>query len=178
MKKNHSPTLIGIIGIVGLMMTFVFPIGKIESAMPTITLPGAYPYETPVQVAAPPQTIESTVLPTPAPFPYAESLPSVSPVQDRDSRTVNTRRPLTPKAAREAAFKYNGVPDFCEFLAVLPANVSVFDPNLGRTRTLVQGGRVVRKNVAWLRKRQQPRPKPSDRAIVSVEELGARSPGI
>ena len=48
---------------------------------------------------------------------------------------------------REAAFKYNGVPDFCEFLAALPANVSVFDPKLGRTRTLVQGGRVMRQKV-------------------------------
>ena len=66
------------------------------------------------------------------------------------------RRPLTPKAVREAAFRYNGVANFCGFLAALPANVSVFDPKLGRSRALVQGGHVVRKNVAWLRKRKEP----------------------
>jgi len=88
---------------------------------------------------------------------------------------VNARRPLTPKAVREAAFKYNGVPDFCEFLSALPANVSVFDPKLGTRRTLVQGGRVMRKNVAWLRKRKQAHLKPNDRTVVSVEELGTRS---
>ena len=79
---------------------------------------------------------------------------------------------------REAAFKYNGVPVFCEFLAALPANVSVFDPKLGRIRTLVEGSNVVHKNVTWFRKRQQARPKPDDRTVVSVEELGAGIPGI
>lgn len=78
---------------------------------------------------------------------------------------------------REAAFKYNGVPDFCEFLAALPANVSVFDPKLGRTRTLVQGGRVMRQNVTWLRKRKQARLK-SNRTLISVEELGTRNSGV
>jgi len=175
MKKTHSPTLIGITGIAGgLMILFAFPVGKVEPAIPTIKVPGPYPYETPVQVPAP-QTAESTVLPTPAPFPYAESSPSVSEAHDRDSRTVNARRPLTPKAVREAAFKYNGVPDFCEFLSALPANVSVFDPKLGTRRTLVQGGRVMRKNVALLRKRKQAHLKPNDRTVVSVEELGTRS---
>jgi hypothetical protein len=53
---------------------------------------------------------------------------------------------------RQAAFKYDGVPDFCRFLAALPADVSVFDPKLGITRPLVKGGRVIRKNAAWLRK--------------------------
>jgi len=177
MKKTHSPTLIGITGIVGgLMILFAFPVGKVEPAIPTIKVPGPYPYETPVQVPAP-QTAESTVLPTPAPFPYAESSPSVSEAHDRDSRTVNARRPLTPKAVREAAFKYNGVSDFCEFLAALPADVRVFDPKLGTSRTLIQGGRVIRKNVAWLRKRKQARLKPNDRTLVSVEELGTRKSG-
>jgi len=159
------------------MILFAFPVGKVEPAIPTIKLPGPYPYETPVQVPAP-QTAESTVLPSPAPFPYRESSPSLSASQDRDSRTANARRPPTAKAVREAAFKYNGVPDFCEFLAALPADVSVFDPKLGRTRTLVQGGRVLRKNVAWLHKRQQARPKPNDRILFSVEELGTRNSGI
>ena len=78
--------------------------------------------------------------------------------------------PITAKAVREAAFKYNGVPDFCEFLAALPANVSVFDPKLGRIRTLVEGSRVIPKNVTWLRKRpaspyetKQPNPRLSRR---------------
>src|SRR5213075_1285214 len=141
MKRTHSPTLIGTIGITGgILILFAFPVGKIESAIPTIKVPGPYPYETPVHVPAPRQTAESTVLPTPAPFPYAESSPAISDAQDRDPRTVNSRPPLTSKAVREAAFKYNGVSDFCEFLSALPANMSVFDPKLGRTRTIVQGG--------------------------------------
>jgi hypothetical protein len=177
MKRIHSPRLIGIIGIAGLMILLAFPAERIHSAIATIKIPGPYPYETPVQVPAP--TIsESSVLPTPAPFPYVESSPSLSAARDRDSRTANPRRPLTAKAVREAAFKYNGVPDFCEFLTALPANVSVFDPKLGTTRTLVQGGRVIRKNVAWLRKRKQARPKPNDRTLISVEELGTRNSGI
>ncbi len=91
------------------MILLAFPIGKVEPAIPTIKVPGAYPYETPVQVPAP--TIsESSVLPTPAPFPYAESSPSLSASQDRDSRGANARRPLSAKTVREAAFKYNGVP--------------------------------------------------------------------
>jgi hypothetical protein len=119
MERDHATRLIGIIGIAGgLMIMFAFPIGKIEPAVPTIKVPGPYPYETPVQVPVP--TIsESSVLPTPAPFPYVESSPSLSAARDRDSRTANPRRPLTAKAVREAAFKYNGVPDFCEFLAAL-----------------------------------------------------------
>ena len=168
----------GIIGIAGLMILIAFPAERIHSAIPTIKVPGPYPYETPVQVPAPPLVSDSSPLPSPAPFPYRESSPSLSASQDRDSRTANTRRPLTAKAVREAAFKYNGVPDFCEFLAALPANVSVFDPNLGRTRTLVQGGHVLRKNVTWLSKLQKTGPKPNDRTVVSVEELGTRNPGI
>jgi hypothetical protein len=180
MKRTYAPTLIGIIGIAGgLMILLAFPVEKVEPAIPTIKVPGPYPYETPVQLPAPPPTIsESSVLPTPAPFAYRESSPSLSAAQDRDSRTANTRRPLTTKAVREAAFKYNGVPDFCEFLAALPADVSVFDPKVGRTRTLVQGGRVLRKNVAWLRKRKQARSKSNDRTLLSVEELGMRNSGI
>jgi hypothetical protein len=181
MRRTHAPTFTGIIGIAGgLMILFVFPIGKIEPAVPTIKVPGPYPYETPVQIPAPPPPpiSESSVLPTPAPFPYRESSPSLSASQDRDSRTVNAQPPLTAKAAREAAFKYSGVPGFCEFLAALPANVSVFDPKLGRTRTLVQGGRVIRKNVGWLRKSKQARLKSNDRTLVSVEELGTWNSGI
>src|SRR6267154_2124081 len=129
MKRTHAPTLIGIIGIAGgLMIMFAFPVEKAEPAIPTIKVPGPYPYETPMQVPAPD---------------IAESTLSPSVAQDRDSRTANTRQPLTAKAVREAAFKYNGVPEFCGFLASLPANVSVFDPNLGRIRTLVKGSRVV-----------------------------------
>jgi hypothetical protein len=178
MKRTYAPTLIGIIGIAGgLMIMFAFPVEKAEPAIPTVKVPGAYPYEETVRVPAP--TIsESSVLPTPAPFLYRESSPSLSASPDRDARTANTRRPLTAKTVREAAFKYNGVPDFCEFLAALPANVSVFDPNLGTTRTLVQGGRVLRKNVTWLSKRQKAGPKPNDRTVVSVEELGTRNSGI
>jgi hypothetical protein len=139
----------------GLALVLVLPAGKIQSATPTIKLPGPYPYETPVQVAAPPHVPDSSPLPSPAPFPYAEKEPSVSAAQDHDSRIADSRRPVTAKAAREAAFKYNGVSNFCGFLAALPADVSVFDPKLGTTRTLVKGGRVIRKNVAWLRKHKQ-----------------------
>jgi hypothetical protein len=160
------------------MILIAFPAERIHSAIPTIKVPGPYPYETPVQVPAPPLVSDSSPLPSPAPFPYRESSPSLSASQDRDSRTANARQPLTAKAVREAAFKYNGVPDFCEFLAALPANVSVFDPNLGRTRTLVQGGHVLRKNVTWLSKLQKTGPKPNDRTVVSVEELGTRKSGI
>jgi len=175
MKRTHSPTLIGITGIAGgLMILFVFPVGKVEPAIPTIKVPGPYPYETPVRVPAP-AISESSVLPTPAPYPYAESSPSLSAAPDRDSRTVNARRPPTVKAVREAAFKYNGVSDFCEFLSALPADVSVFDPKLGVTRTLVKGGHVIRENVAWFRKRKEARLKSNDRTVVSVEELGTQS---
>jgi hypothetical protein len=159
------------------MILVGFPIEKVEPAIPTIKVPGPYPYETPVRVPAP-DIAESKVVPTPAPFPYAESSLSASVTQDRDSRATEPRRPLTAKAVREAAFKYNGVPDFCGFLAALPANVSVFDSKLGTTRTLVKGDHVVRKNVAWFRKSKQERPKSNDRAVVSVEELGSRNPGI
>jgi hypothetical protein len=179
MRRTHATTPIEIVGIaVGLMIMSAFSIGKLESATPTMKVPGDYPYEETVRIPAPPSISESSVLPTPAPFPYPESAPSQLAVQDRDSRTGNTRRPVTAKAVREAAFKYNGVPDFCEFLAALPANVSVFDPKLGRIRTLVEGSRVIPKNVTWLRKRQQARTKPNDRILVSVEELGTGIPGI
>jgi hypothetical protein len=152
MKRTHAPTLIGIIGITGGVMILGFPIGKVEPATPTIKAPGPYPYETPVQIPAPTPVPESSPLPSPAPFPYPNSLP---PAAVRDSRTENGRRPLTAKAVREAAFKYNGVANFFGFLAALPADVSVFDPKLGTTRELVRAGRVIRKNVAWFRKRKQ-----------------------
>ena len=178
MKRHRARPLVAIMGIAGgLMILLAFPVAKVEPAIPTIKVPGPYPYETPVRVPAP--TIsESSVLPTPAPFPYPESAPSQLAAQNRDSRTENTRRPLTAKAVREAAFKYNGVPNFCEFLTALPANVSVFDPNLGRIRTVVEGSHVILKNVTWLRQRQQVRPRPNDRTLVSVEELGTGNPGI
>ena len=155
MKRTHSPTLIGIIGIAGLMILLAFPAERIHSAIPTIKVPGPYPYETPVRVPAPPPVSDSSPLPSPAPFPYPEASPLLPAAQNRDLRIADVRRPLTAKAVREAAFKCNGVPDFFEFLAALPADVSVFDPKLGTTRPLVKGGRVVRNNVTWLRKRKQ-----------------------
>jgi hypothetical protein len=177
MKGYRATRLIGILGIAGGLATLLgFPAERSHSATSTVKVPGPYPYETPVQVPAP-DLAESTVVPTPAPFLYRESAPSLTAAQDRDSRTANTQ-PLTAKAVREAAFEYNGVPNFCGFLAALPANVSVFDPTLGRTRTLVTGDRVVRKNVAWFRKRKQAHSKSNDRAVVSVEELGRQNPGI
>ena len=156
MKRQRARKLIGSMAVAGgLAILLVFPTEIIYSATPTVKLPGPYPYETPVQVPAPPLVSDPSPLPSPAPFPYPESSPPLSAAQDRDSRTANARRPPTAKAVREAAFKYNGVPKFCGFLAALPADVSVFDPKLGKTRTLVKGGRVIRKNVAWLRKRKQ-----------------------
>ena len=151
----HASRLAGIAGIAGGVMTLLgFPIGKVESATPSIKAPGPYPYETPVQIPVPPPIPESSALPSPAPFPYSDSLATGHPV--RDLRTENVRHPPTAKAVREAAFKYNGVANFCGFLAALPADVSVFDPKLGTTRALIKGGHVVRKNVTWLRKRKQP----------------------
>jgi hypothetical protein len=157
MKRDRATNLIGIMGIAGgLAMLLAFPTEIIHSATPTIKVPGPYPYETPVQVPAPPLVSDSSPAPSPAPFPYHESSPPLSAAQDRDPRTANARRPLTAKAVREAAFKYNGVANFCGFLAALPADVSVFDPKLGTTRTLVKGGHVIPKNAAWLRKHKQP----------------------
>jgi hypothetical protein len=150
--KGYGATL-GITG--GLAILLGFPAERSHSATPTIKLPGPYPYETPVQVSAPPPVSDSSPLPSPAPFPYTESSTLPSAAQDRDSRSAKARRPLTAKAVREAAFKYNGVANFCGFLAALPANVSVFDPKLGTTRVLVKGSHVVRKNVAWLRNHKQ-----------------------
>jgi hypothetical protein len=155
MKTRRAPTLIAIIGIAGRLAILVaFPAEIVHSEIQTVKTPGPYPYETPGQVPAPPPDWDSSPLPSPAPFPYPESSSSLS-AQERDSRTAAARRPLTPKAVREAAFKYNGVSHFCGFLAALPANVSVFDPKLGRPRPLVKGGHVIPKNVAWLRKHKQ-----------------------
>ena len=174
MERNHVTRLFGIIGIAGaITMLLAFPIQKVEPATPTIKVPGPYPYEEPVRIPAP-DIAESTVVPTPAPFPYPDSL---SPVPVRNSRVANARRPLSAKSAREAAFEYNGVASFFKFLAVLPADVSVFDANLGRTRELVKRGHVVGENVAWLRKCKQALPKPNDRTLLSVEELGTRNSG-
>jgi hypothetical protein len=155
MKAYRAITLIVIWGISGGLATLLgAPAERNHSATPTIKLPGPYPYETPVQVPAPPPVWDSSPLPSPAPFPYPETPALPSAAQDRDSRTANAHRPLTAKAVRQAAFKYNGVANFCGFLAALPANVSVFDPKLGTTRVLVNGGHVVRKNVAWFHNRK------------------------
>ena len=157
MKRTHASKLIGLIGTAGgLTILLAFPIEKSEPATPSIKIPGPYPYETPVRVPTPP-IAESSPAPSPAPFPYSESSRSLSPPEARNSRMAHAGRPLTPKTVREAAFKYNGVPNFCRFLAALPADVGVLDPKLGRTRELVKGGRVIPKNVAWLRKRKQAR---------------------
>src|SRR5882762_5158223 len=137
MKRQHARKLTGVMGIAGgLTILLGFPTEIIHSATPTIKVPGPYPYETPVQVPAPPLVSDSSPAPSPAPFPYHESSPPLSAAQDRDPRTANARRPLTAKAVREAAFKYNGVANFCGFLAALPADVSVFDRKLGTTRVL------------------------------------------
>jgi len=155
MKKRRATTLIAIIGIAGGVAILVaFPAERVYSETQTVKTPGPYPYETPGQIPAPPPDRDSSPLPSPAPFPYPEPSSLLS-AQERDSRTASARRPLTPKAVREAAFKYNGVANFCGFLAALPANVSVFDPKLGKARTVVKGGHVIPKNVAWLRKHKQ-----------------------
>jgi hypothetical protein len=155
-KRTRARKFTGILEIaIGLTILLGFRAERSHSATPTIKLPGPYPYETPVQVAAPPPVSDSSPLPSPAPFPYPESAPSLSGGQEHDSRTTDAHRPLTAKAVRKAAFKYNGVPNFCGFLAALPADVSVFDPKLGKPRALVKGGRVIRKNVTWLRKHKQ-----------------------
>jgi hypothetical protein len=156
MKGYRATTLIGMLGVAGgLAILLGFPAERSQSATPTIKVPGPYPYETPLQVPVPSPVSDSSPLPSPAPFPYPESSALPSAARDRDSRTANAGRPLTAKAVREAAFKYNGVANFCGFLAALPANVSVFDPKIGTTRVLVKGGHVVRKNVAWLHNRKQ-----------------------
>src|SRR4029077_10709512 len=112
-KRNRATKLIEIMGIAGgLAILLAFSTEIIYSATPTIKVPGPYPYETPMQVPAPPLVSDSSPLPSPAPFPYPESSPLLSAAQNRDSRIADARRPLTPKAVREAAFKYNGVPDF------------------------------------------------------------------
>jgi hypothetical protein len=148
LKGRHASTLIGSIGIaVGLTILLALAIEKIDSAIPTIKVPGAYPYEEAVRIPPPPSA-EASPAPSPAPSLYRES--SSAPV--RDSRIANARRSLTPKVVRKAAFKYNGVANFCGFLAALPADVGVLDPKLERPRALVKGDRVISKNVAWLRK--------------------------
>ena len=151
-KRQRATILIGIAG--GLTILVAFSAQRAHSAVPTLKTPGPFPYETPGQVPAPPPVSDSSPLPSPAPFPYPESSPSPSAAQDRDSRT-GVRRPITAKAVRQAAFRYNGVANFCGFLAALPADVSVFDPKLGRLRAIVKGGHIIRKNVAWLRKPKQ-----------------------
>ena len=156
MKRAFAPTLTELIRITaGLAILAAFPAQVVHSGITTIKTPGPYPYETPGQVAAPPPVVDSSPLPSPAPFPYPESPPSPSATENHDSRTAADRHPLTPKAVRQAAFKYNGVSNFCGFLAGLPANVSVYDPQLGRPRALVESGHVNRKNVVWLRKHKQ-----------------------
>jgi hypothetical protein len=183
MKRIYAPTLMGIIGTAGgLTVLLAFPVEKIHPAIPTIKVPGAYPYEETVRIPAPPPLPESSPLPSPAPFSYSDSL---SPAPARYSQTAKPRRPLTAKTVRKTAFKHNGVPSFCGFLAAFPADVGVFDSKLGRTRALVKGGRVIPKNVVWLRKHEQARstltkrnPRPKDRAFARFEKIGARNSGI
>src|SRR5262245_36177727 len=157
MKRSHSPTLMGIIATVGgLTALLTFPVENIHPATATTKVPGAYPYEETVRIPAP--TIpESSAVPSPARFPYSESgLLSFAQISG-SRRAHSARRPLSAKTVREAAFKYNRVPNFLGFLSGLPANVSVLDPKLGSTRALVKGGHVMPKNVAWLRKHEQTR---------------------
>jgi len=156
MKRAVAPGPSELIRIsVGLVILVAFPAQIVHSGITTIKTPGPYPYETPGQVPAPPPPVlDSSPVPSPAPFPYNESS-SPPATQDHDSRTPARRHPLTAKAVREAAFRYNGVSNFCAFLAALPANVSVYDPKLGRSRALVESGHVNRKNVVWLRKHKQ-----------------------
>jgi hypothetical protein len=152
LKRTHASTLIGIIGIAtGLTILLGLPIQKINSAVPSIKVPGAYPYDEAVRIPTPAPIAEDSPVPSPAPSLYRES--SSAPV--RDSRIANARRLVTPKAVRKAAFEYNGVANFCGFLTALPADVGVLDPKLGRTRELVKGGRVMPKNVTWFRKHRQ-----------------------
>jgi hypothetical protein len=149
LKRTHASTLMGIIGIAtGLTVLLGLPIQKIDSAVPSIKVPGAYPYDEAVRIPTPAPSAEASLVPSPAPSLYRES--SSAPV--RDSRIASARRSLPPKAVRKAAFEYNGVANFCGFLTALPADVGVLDPKLGRTRELVKGGRVMPKNVTWLRK--------------------------
>lgn len=158
MKRGFVTLLGGLIRITaGLAILVAFPAEEVHAGISTIKTPGPYPYETPGQVPAPPPVLDSSPLPSPAPFPYPESSPSPSTTQDDvDSRTAGgSPHRLTAKAVREAAFRYNGVANFCEFLAALPANVSVYDPKLGKPRALVESGHVIRKNVVWLRKHNQ-----------------------
>ena len=154
---RFAATLIGIIGIVGgLTILPTSQIDKNASLIPTIKVPRPYSYETSMRIP-PPLVAESSPSPSPTPFSYLESSPSLSTAQVRHPRIANAHRALTAKTVREAVFKCNGVANFCGFLAVLPADVRVFDPKLGKTRVLVKGDRTIPKNVAWLRKREQAR---------------------
>ena len=159
-KRGHNSKMIrwfarlsGFLRLAGGIILAALSTHAAYSGIRTIKTPGPYPYETPVQVPAPPPVVDSSPLPSPAPFPYFE--PSLPATASHESRAPAPRRPLTAKSVREAAFRYNGVSHFCGFLAALPANVSVYDPKLGRSRALVQAGQVVRKNVVWLHKHKE-----------------------
>jgi hypothetical protein len=55
MERDHTTRLIGIIRIAGaVLIVLALSIEKIYAAIPTIKVPGAYPYEETVQVPAPP----------------------------------------------------------------------------------------------------------------------------
>jgi hypothetical protein len=170
MKRPQPPTLVGIIGIAGALMVLLgFPVARIEAATPTIKVPGPYPYEETVRIPVP---ATESPLPSPAPDTWRnpEHESALAGKENvRGSQTGNSRQPLTAKIVRKAAFKYNGVADFCGFLAALPADVGVVDSKLGTTRALVKGGRLVRKNVAWLRKQKQTR-----RTFASVRKESSR----
>jgi hypothetical protein len=141
--------LSGFVRVVSGVILTALSTHTVNSGIRTIKTPGPYPYETPVQLPAPPPVVDSSPLPSPAPFPYSEPSPPPA-TASHEARAAASRHPLTAKSVREAAFKYNGVSHFCGFLAALPANVSVYDRKLGRSRALVQAGQVVRKNVVWL----------------------------
>jgi hypothetical protein len=155
MKRRHATRLIRVLGSAGALWLLVaFPIAQGEPSTPIVKVPGPYPYDEPVRIPAP-QGSDPFVLPSPAPFPYPEPSSSLASNEGRSSASNRARRRLTPENVRKAVFKYNGVAEIFAFLAALPADVSIFDPQLGRPRPLVKRGRVIKKNVAWLRKRGQ-----------------------
>jgi hypothetical protein len=155
MKRRYATRLIRVLGSAGLLWFLVaFPVTQGEPSTPVVKVPGPYPYDEPARIPLP-QGSDPFVMPSPAPFPYADTSSSLASREERSSASNRAQRRLTPENVRKVVFKYNGVAEFFAFLAALPADVSVFDPKLGRPRPLVKGGRVIKKNVAWLRKREQ-----------------------
>ena len=80
-EKNPRLTLTGIIGIAtGLTVLLGLPIQKIDSAIPSIKVPGAYPYDEDVRIPTSAPIAEASPAPSPAPSLYRES--SSAPVRD------------------------------------------------------------------------------------------------